>query len=186
MDMKRVSVLQTHSGAQMWISQSHCELMWLHFLSPQDPRARDAGVRLGRLRQRPPTETHTGFHSADTKTVPEGNSSSVEKKRLLWKTKLHFLPPSSTSSVEWYLKLHWMLNVDWLTHYLNFHVSAKEVVSHVIISLIRQDVLPISLSFDDWVSSREAKKSLTSLLLGFCWKSFNLIYPHSAYILIAA
>lgn len=49
MNTRRLSVLQKRSGAQTWISQSHRDLVWLHFLPPP-AGSPCSGARLRRLR----------------------------------------------------------------------------------------------------------------------------------------
>lgn len=93
MNTRRVSVLQTHSGIQMWISQSHRDLVWLHFLSPQGPRAwgpspASAVANWSCVRGLP----LRCFRSADTKNGSRGETNKQKKKPCrLWATELRLL-----------------------------------------------------------------------------------------------
>lgn len=151
MNMRRVSVLQTDSGVQMWISQSHRDLVWLHFLSPQGPRAwgpspASAVANWSCVRGLP----RRCFRSADAK-----NEAQVGKKRAA-------SPVDSCFSGRLTL--------------MGFHESrlknTKEA-SRVILPAFRQEFPVLG-----WVSQPAGGKKDCSYVthhLGFCWHLFSEI-----------
>lgn len=165
MNMKRVSVLHTHKH-----TLSKCGFLspiWLHFLSPLCLPASclsPVSVRWQTWWIPASEDSHWDpdwlIHSADTKTVLEGNSCSVVKKSF-------FCVRQCCSSCCLLLKLYWMLRVDWLTPYLIHAIPEKKVVvSRLFTSFLRQ-VLAIFASSHQ---SLQLARSIKDLFTVFCQK----------------
>lgn len=113
MNMSRVSVLQTHSGAQMWISQSHRDLVWLHFLSPQGPRAQGLSpVSCSGKLELCQRTTRRRFHSGAATNRAQGGEINVVCRRL--------------SCVFCRFMLQWTLDVGWIS-WLTFKQKTKKL-----------------------------------------------------------